>query len=313
MPRRRRRPQQRQGRGYYQSLAAQIAAEEGVPVPLFMGMIEAESGWNPAAGSSAGAIGLGQLMPGTAAGLGVNPHNPTQNLQGAARYLASMLKRFGSPQLALSAYNSGPAGAEAGGSVEGYSETQAYVKRVMELQKAYGKFDTGGNVGNMPIGDNSSKKGGQQGQTAVASFLDAPPDIGARANLGPLTARAVAATQKNQQLSMLSGQPITAKQARNAPGNTPDGRTPLMIDYGAPLGGKWTAGGGSAAHGSRPMHNWQSDNAVDLMTPRGTPVYSLFSGVINDRIGSLDSSNPLLAGLRLTVNGKANSAYYAHL
>ena len=67
-----------------------------------------ESGGNPNALSSAGAIGLMQLMPGTAAALGVNPTNPQQNLLGGAKYLASLDKEFKNWQLALAAYNAGP-------------------------------------------------------------------------------------------------------------------------------------------------------------------------------------------------------------
>src|SRR5262245_16695873 len=141
----------RRSRKYYQKLAMKVAAQEGVPAPLFMALIEAESGWNPNAGSSAGAIGLGQLMPGTAAGLhyqghAVNPYNPVENLHGSARYLASMLKKFGDPRLALSAYNSGPGGSESSGSIENITETRNYVAKVMRLQDTYAKFDTGGNV-----------------------------------------------------------------------------------------------------------------------------------------------------------------------
>lgn len=119
-------------------LAIRIAREEGVPVALFLGLIQQESGWNPEAGSSAGARGLTQLMPGTARGLGVkNITNPVENLRGGARYLKQQLDRFGTPQLALSAYNSGPGGSESQGRVEGFSETQAYVERVMALEEQY--------------------------------------------------------------------------------------------------------------------------------------------------------------------------------
>ncbi|MBM1504430.1 lytic transglycosylase domain-containing protein, partial [Sulfitobacter mediterraneus] len=72
---------------------------------LFRANIEIESAFRQSAVSSAGAIGLGQLMPATARDLGVDPRDPLQNLDGSARYLAMMLELFGDPRLALAAYN----------------------------------------------------------------------------------------------------------------------------------------------------------------------------------------------------------------
>ncbi len=110
------------------------AMQAGVDPELFDALVEAESGYNPTARSSAGALGLTQLMPGTAKGLGVDPLNPDQNLLGGARYLSQMIRRFGDARTALAAYNAGPGAVErAGGTVPGYAETQAYVDRVMHL------------------------------------------------------------------------------------------------------------------------------------------------------------------------------------
>jgi hypothetical protein len=113
-------------------LADQVAAKYGIPKALFRALIKQESGWNPRAGSPAGAQGLTQLMPATARGLGVrNVFDPAQNLDGGARYLRDQYKRFGRWDLALSAYNSGPGGAEGSGKVEGFRETQNYVKNIL--------------------------------------------------------------------------------------------------------------------------------------------------------------------------------------
>ncbi|MFN7609457.1 MAG: lytic transglycosylase domain-containing protein, partial [bacterium] len=76
---------------------------------LYRANIEIESAYRQEAISTAGAIGLGQLKPGTAEELGVDPNDPLQNLDGSARYLAGMLREFGNPQLARAAYNAGPA------------------------------------------------------------------------------------------------------------------------------------------------------------------------------------------------------------
>lgn len=100
-------------------------------IPLLRALVAAESGDNPNAQSGVGAIGLGQLMPDTAKALGVNPNDPQQNLEGAARYLAEQLNRFHSIPLALAAYNAGPGAVEKYHGVPPYPETQAYVQRVL--------------------------------------------------------------------------------------------------------------------------------------------------------------------------------------
>ena len=86
--------------------------------------------YNPRALSGAGAIGLGQLMPDTARVLGVDPHDPRQNLDGSARYLLMMLDRFGDSRLALAAYNAGPEAVDRHGGIPPYRETMGHVAKV---------------------------------------------------------------------------------------------------------------------------------------------------------------------------------------
>jgi soluble lytic murein transglycosylase-like protein len=110
------------------------AAEAGVEPALFDALVASESSYDPNARSRAGALGLSQLMPGTAAGLGVtDPFDPWQNLQGGARYLAQMMKKFRDPRTALAAYNAGPGAVEKAGGIPNYPETRAYVEKVMRL------------------------------------------------------------------------------------------------------------------------------------------------------------------------------------
>lgn len=109
------------------------AAGQGLDPDLFDALVQAESAYDPNARSRAGALGLTQLMPGTAASLGVNPLDPQQNLEGGAKYLAQMLRRFGDARTALAAYNAGPGAVERAGGIPPYSETQAYVDKVMQL------------------------------------------------------------------------------------------------------------------------------------------------------------------------------------
>ncbi|WP_298565502.1 lytic transglycosylase domain-containing protein [uncultured Aliiroseovarius sp.] len=101
---------------------------------LFQANIEIESAYRPNARSSAGAIGLGQLMPATAAQLGVDPHDWQANLDGSARYLLMMLAQFGTAELALAAYNAGPDAVARYGGIPPYQETQNHVRRVIAVR-----------------------------------------------------------------------------------------------------------------------------------------------------------------------------------
>jgi soluble lytic murein transglycosylase-like protein len=102
-------------------------------------LIVIESGFQPRVVSRAGAVGLGQLMPGTADALGVNPWDPTQNLYGAIRYLRGNLDRFGweNPHLALAAYNAGRGAVERYDGIPPYAETQWYVYNVTTLYRRF--------------------------------------------------------------------------------------------------------------------------------------------------------------------------------
>jgi soluble lytic murein transglycosylase-like protein len=118
-------------------LADAAAVRYGLPPSLVRSVMAAESAGRPNAVSRKGAIGLMQLMPGTARDLGVDPHDPAQNVDGGARYLRDMLIRFDN-QLwrALAAYNAGPGAVEKYGTIPPYRETIDYVNRV---DKAYRK------------------------------------------------------------------------------------------------------------------------------------------------------------------------------
>jgi soluble lytic murein transglycosylase-like protein len=118
-------------RGTYLEDAKAAARKHGVPEDLFLRLVQQESGWNPSAKSHAGALGLAQLMPDTAARLGVDPHDPLANLEGGARYLRQQYDRFRSWRLALAAYNAGPEAVVKYDGIPPYAETQGYVTAIL--------------------------------------------------------------------------------------------------------------------------------------------------------------------------------------
>jgi hypothetical protein len=113
----------------YSSYVDQAANAFGIPTQIFQSLVQTESSYNPNAVSTKGAIGLTQLEPSTAAGLGVDPYDPLQNIAGGAKYLSQQFTKFGNWGDALAAYNAGPGNIAAG---------QGYAAKVLSGAQALG-------------------------------------------------------------------------------------------------------------------------------------------------------------------------------
>jgi soluble lytic murein transglycosylase-like protein len=127
------------GSSQYDGLIQAAAARYGIDPAVLHGLIQQESGFDPNSTSGAGAVGLAQLMPGTASSLGVtNPLDPAQSIDGGAHYLREQLDSFGGDVTkALAAYNAGPGAVQRYGGVPPYAETQDYVQKVLGYANAY--------------------------------------------------------------------------------------------------------------------------------------------------------------------------------
>ncbi len=147
--------------GIYDEAIEAASATHGVRPELVRAVIQVESGFNPRARSNKGAMGLMQLMPATAAGLGVdNPWDPVQNIHGGVAYLGSLIREFGDEVLALAAYNAGPGAVNRYGQrVPPYRETQDYVQKITRRSEA------------MPVARTASS-GTRAGRTVIYKVLE---------------------------------------------------------------------------------------------------------------------------------------------
>lgn len=121
----------------YLPIVQQASQQYGVPEDLLLALLAQESGFNPAAKSPAGALGIAQFMPGTAQDYGIDPLQPSQAIPAAAKYLRKGLDKYQDPNLALAAYNSGFGNVDKHGGIPPFPETQAYVPAVNALRQQF--------------------------------------------------------------------------------------------------------------------------------------------------------------------------------
>jgi len=125
------------GPAQWQTRVAELAAKYDISPTLLEAVVWQESRWNTGAVSPVGARGLAQLMPGTARQMGIDPHDPSANLEGGARYLRLQLDAFeGDLEKALAAYNAGPARVQRAGGIPAIRETQLYVSSILSRLSA---------------------------------------------------------------------------------------------------------------------------------------------------------------------------------
>jgi soluble lytic murein transglycosylase-like protein len=125
----------------YRAPIEEAASRWGVSANLLAAQLQAESGFDPGAVSPAGARGIAQFMPATAAAYGLrDPFDPERAIDAQAHLMSDLLGQFGQVPLALAAYNAGPAPVEACNCVPPYPETQAYVARILALMDGAGEW-----------------------------------------------------------------------------------------------------------------------------------------------------------------------------
>ncbi|EFC90323.1 MULTISPECIES: lytic transglycosylase domain-containing protein [Dethiosulfovibrio] len=120
----------------FKDTASAIARRYGVDERLVHSVISVESAWRPDAISPKGAVGLMQLMPGTAKMLGVDPDDPVQNIEGGVKYLSRLSEKYnGDLEKTLAAYNAGPGRVDSYGGIPPFRETENYVRKVLGLYR----------------------------------------------------------------------------------------------------------------------------------------------------------------------------------
>ena len=195
------------------------AASHGMDPRLVQAVIQAESAYNPRAVSSAGALGLMQLMPATARQLSVaEPLSPEQNIRGGVAYLRQMLDRFGSVELAVAAYNAGPGAVERYRGIPPYAETRAYVQRVMGLYRGGSTILVGFSGGGGPSQPHALVRDAAPSMLQRALAAGALPVVARSASAPPGRPAAVRASAGPSTPAAARTGIVTAAASRRAPG-----------------------------------------------------------------------------------------------
>lgn len=325
--------------GRQKRIIANAANRYGLNPALLWGVYGAETNFGRNVSTSgAGAVGPFQFMPATARGMGIDPLNFRQAAFGAARYLSQYRGRGVAGMLA--AYNAGPAGDP------NNPETRAYIPRVQELARSWnGPEPSGGGGGgdrgggravSGPLGLQTTSPDGSALTALLAGMRPERPQIQS-AGIAPPAFSAAAPMPKGYQAPSVGGggasSPSTSplRDALQAIAATQPGSSRVV-------GGELVrAGGGSRAgaanirghayplaeqgkiigvpyQGTHTLGNWQSDNAVDISVPNGTPVISVGNGVVEKVAGGYSGGASRFDGYQVTVRlANGNRVFYTHL
>lgn len=289
----------------YGGMADQAARRYGIDPALYRRLIAAESGWNPSAVSPVGARGLTQVMPKYHPG--ANLSTPQGQLDYGAKHLATLLKNFKSPRLALAAYNAGAGAVKKYGDVPPYAETQNYVSRILSGYKAGGQT-SGAGAGAVPPAVSPAPEALQgtsgsldakrlmmllnnQRQRSLRGLMPAP---GFQRELQKVLTQALPRAGVNAAAQQVGSQAAHAGEHVHA--NFKGFRM----------------GGGPEAHHSRALGDWQSDDAYDLMGKAGDPVPAFVSGTVT-KISGKPGGDPGFAGYGITVRTPQGDLFFKHL
>lgn len=279
-----------------------IAKRWGLNPRIFRALIRQESGGRQNARSPAGAIGYTQLMPATAKGLGVDPYDPEQNLEGGAHYLRQQLDRFGGDyRKALAAYNAGPGAVQKYGGIPPYRETQNYVRTIL-------------GAGDVPLAPSKGSRGASAGSRTTTRIVTPGVDNSAvRAGL----IQQFLGRQNQDPLDFALGirgaqdvAPVTKTSTVRTPSQSSDSLAQVAT-HGLPTAKRGKVIG-TPYSGTHTLGDWQSDNAVDIAVPVGTPMVALQDGTIV-KVRRHPQGASRFAGDQITIQGaNGNEYFYAH-
>lgn len=200
----------------YKRLARKYARQEGLDPYIYQRQVGKESNFNPAAKSPAGALGINQFMPDTAKGLGINPSDPDASLRAGAHLMAGYVKKYGSYEAALRAYNAGPGAIEKS---KGFGETNNYVKAILQGRDPRRLGST--QVPDMSnVSSRASSSGQLPGTTQDTSTAPTVYDVIRRYNDATTGQETPGTSALDDQLTQSQDMLMAAIQRQNAPDST---------------------------------------------------------------------------------------------
>lgn len=272
----------------YRAIARREAKRAGLDPNVFVRQIGAESGFNPNARSPAGAQGIAQIMPATAKGWGVDPSDPVASLRAAAKNMAGYVRRYGSYENALRAYNAGPGNIAAS---RGFSETNRYVQNILGGRDP-GKLNAPASV----PADSSTPADQSGGQQLAALLLAKPEPQQPRPSMGLATPAFAAAP-----VMPVGAQQVASGTPRESPGASLASALTAIQGLQGPEAPAQPASPGSTGGGSDGRVKITGPNP-DRIKPQVIQFASRISSILGEPIVGSDGTGHSY----LTVNGRVS-------